>query len=346
MSQPSPKTLTVRTPGKLILSGEHAVVYGNPAIAMAVNRYTETTISEQLTQKSILFNLLDFRYHQSHSLPALRRIKQRIKEKYQKFLQGEYEIRDVLKEPFELLQYAVTHIIDHRKGSFSQGMEIRTESNIPIGCGMGSSAAAVVSVMYGVTRFSQQEVDLQACYHLAREAENVQHGYSSGVDVYLVLHGGCIRFEKGGEKAARPIPQRKFLLVNTGPPAASTGECVAAAARHLQDDKALLAEFDSVTQAMDTALQKNNTKLLLDSVRNNHRLLMDIEVVPKKVQRFVAEIERAGGAAKICGAGSVHGDAAGAVLVISDEDIADLVHQYGYQSMEVYGEAKGTHVLC
>ncbi len=107
------QSLTVRTPGKLILSGEHAVVYGNPALAMAVDRYTDTTISRQMARENILFHLLNFRYSKAFSHTALQRIKQSIHKRYQKFLQGKYDIRDVLKEPFELMQYALTHFSEN-----------------------------------------------------------------------------------------------------------------------------------------------------------------------------------------------------------------------------------------
>lgn len=341
------KTLTVRTPGKLILSGEHAVVYGNPALAMAINRYTETTISghTEANQKNILFNLLDFRYHQEHSLSTLRNLKRNIQDKYQKFLQGQYGIRDVLKEPFELMQFAVTHLIDNRKVVLPQGIEVRTTSNIPMGCGMGSSAAAVVSSMFAVARFSKLEIDLESCYQLAWEAENMQHGHSSGVDVYLVLHGGCIRFQKNGPKESRPVPMRELLLVNTGSPASSTGECVNAAAAFLKNDAKLLAEFAQVTENIDQALQQNNTPLLIDNIRHNHRLLVKIGVVPEKVQHFIAEVEKTGGAAKICGAGSIRGDSAGGVLVVTEDDSVELVQNYKYQHMSIQGELKGTHVI-
>ena len=347
-ARPSEHThLTVRTPAKLILSGEHAVVYGNPALAMAINCYTETTISghTQSGQQNILFNLLNFRYHQEYSLSTLRRLKHGIQDKYQKFLQGQYGIRDVLKEPFELMQFAVTHFIDKRKVNLPQGIEVRTNSNIPVGCGMGSSAAAVVSSMVAVARFSKLEIDLESCYQLAWEAENMQHGHSSGVDVYLVLHGGCIRFQKGAANQTRPIPGRSFLLVNTGSPAATTGECVAAAGAFLKNDLKLLADFETVTNNIDQALQQNNNHLLIESMNHNHQLLVKLGVVPAKVQQFIAEIERAGGAAKICGAGSVYGDAAGVVLVVADEDISDIVQNYQYQQMSIRGELQGTHVI-
>lgn len=339
------KSLVVRTPGKLILSGEHAVVYGNPAIAMAVNRYTETTITRQTAQKNILFNLLNLRYHQEHSLAELQRLKNKIKEKYQQFLQGNYDIRDVLKEPFELLQYAFAQFLDNRKIKLPRGVGIQTDSNIPIGCGMGSSAATVVSTMYSVASFLGLEINMQSFYQLAWEAENMQHGHSSGVDVYLVLHGGCIRFQKDGQREARPIPKRSFLLVNTGAPETTTGENVQAVASQLKNDPVLLTEFAQVTENIDRALELDDTELLSNNIRHNHELLVKIGVVPEKVQRFIAEMEQMGACAKICGAGSVRGDSAGIVLVVADNDPSEIVQRYQYSSMNVQGEAQGTSVI-
>ncbi len=339
------KTLTVRAPGKLILSGEHAVVYGQPALAMAVNRYTETSIRWQAGQKNILFDLLNFRYYQAHSLTTLRQFKLSIQEKYQKFLQGQYSIRDVLSKPFELLQYAVTHFIDKRRLQLPRGVEIHTDSTIPIGCGMGSSAAAIVSVMYAISRFFQLDIDAQSCYQLAWEAENMQHGHSSGVDVHLVLKGGCIRFQKEGQIEARVIPQRSLLLVNTGSPQATTGECVSVASTHLKGDAKMLADFAQVTEGVDRSLMQNDLSGLQNSVRENHRLLIKIGVVPSKIQRFIADIEKEGGVAKICGAGAVHGDNAGIVLVIAEQDLTNLIQSYGYTHFFIQGEPQGTRVI-
>ena len=74
---------------------------------------------------------------------------------------------------------------------------------------------------------------------------------------------------------------------------------------------------------------------------------LDIGVVPLKVQQFIAQVEALKGAAKICGAGAVIGDQAGAVLVLIEDEQALLMlcQQYGYISTPVVGEARGMHVV-
>src|SRR5262245_35773303 len=98
--------MKVYAPGKLILSGEHAVVYGHPALAMALNRYVITTITEE-KGPNFLFHLADLAHHSHLSIRALRLSKKRIKQKYHHFINGKYSIREVLKKPFELAQMAL-----------------------------------------------------------------------------------------------------------------------------------------------------------------------------------------------------------------------------------------------
>ena len=73
--------MKVLAPGKLILSGEHAAVYGMPALAMAVNRYVQVTTSPQLLP-FISFDLSDLSYKKQFTLSALDHLKDRIKNKY------------------------------------------------------------------------------------------------------------------------------------------------------------------------------------------------------------------------------------------------------------------------
>jgi mevalonate kinase len=80
-------------------------------------------------------------------------------------------------------------------------------------------------------------------------------------------------------------------------------------------------------------------------MRENHRLLCRIGVVPQKVQQFVADVETAGGAAKICGAGAVRGQNGGVVLVMADFMPTTLASKYGYKVSPVRGDPLGTRIV-
>src|SRR5882724_9751340 len=98
--------MKIFAPGKLILSGEHAVVYGRPALAMAVNRYATATVTRELLPQ-ISFHLSDLAHRSRLSFGGLQQLKERIKRKYHRFIRGEYSIRQVLHKPFELAQFAL-----------------------------------------------------------------------------------------------------------------------------------------------------------------------------------------------------------------------------------------------
>ncbi|HSW70993.1 MAG TPA: mevalonate kinase, partial [Gammaproteobacteria bacterium] len=143
--------MKIRVPGKLILSGEHAVVYGSPALAMAINRYAQAEALPQLLPL-ISFDLGDLAYQQAFRLVSLDRLKERIKQKYRRFLRGEFKIREVLKKPVELAQVALSLFFEVLAVKPTQGVKIKVRSDIPIGCGMGSSAAIILAVMHVIAR--------------------------------------------------------------------------------------------------------------------------------------------------------------------------------------------------
>jgi mevalonate kinase len=336
--------MKVFAPGKLILSGEHAVVYGKPALAMAVNRYAIATATPQLLPL-ISFDLSDLSYERGLTVLALDQLKNHIKQKYQRFISGEFKIRDVLQKPMELAQFAFSLFLETLNLTLTQGIKIRLQSEIPMGCGMGSSAATVLSVVHAIAHHLHINLPPEIIYRLGLEAENMQHGHSSGLDLRVSLHGGCI-YVKGQDFSKRAVPTVPMYLINTGMPETSTGECVSAVANHFQAS-AIGDEFAAVTDAMDSALQQNNWLEVVSAVRANHELLTRIGVVPQNIQDFISEITTLGGAAKICGAGAVSGNKAGVVLALhEDKSILDaLCERYRYPIFPVVGEARGVHVV-
>ena len=79
---------SAKAPAKLIISGEHAVVYGASAIAVAINQYVITTVSfasKNTINPVINFNLLALRYAGSHTLKALALLANRLQNNYNSF---------------------------------------------------------------------------------------------------------------------------------------------------------------------------------------------------------------------------------------------------------------------
>ncbi|MFH0907506.1 MAG: mevalonate kinase [bacterium] len=329
-------------PGKLILSGEHAVVYGRPALAMAIDRYAQSIITPE-SSDLVSFNLVDLQESNSFTLRALGELKNRVLKNYHMFLNGDMGIREVLHKPIELFEFAFITILDGLHLKLAGGLNIRTQSNIPIGCGMGSSAATVLSSLRAVGHYFR--VDFRPDWYMkySLEAEKLQHGHPSGVDSYISLHGGCALF-RDGQAQSVPLPRAQIYLVHTGIPETTTGECVVTVRNEFRNDT-IWNDFEAVTLSLEQALRTNDMVDVQRAVRENHRLLSRIGVVPARVQSFISEIEQQGGAGKICGAGSVAGDQGGMVLVFAEQPPTELCAKYGYTILSVRGDPLGTRIV-
>ena len=334
--------IKVRTPAKLVISGEHAVVHGNPAIGIAINRYMDVTIRWlKLAQWS--FDLMGISFKRQVALTTLHKLKSKINRQYQRFKQGEHPIRDVLKHPFELSLYTASNVIEKFRRHMPNGIGVATDSNIPTGCGMGSSAACVVGLIHAMSELMDLKLGIEDYLALGVESENLQHGNSSGLDVNLVYRGGCQYYAQGQCHTLNYPTDWSWQLVHTGTPSSSTGECVAAAKNHLTQSK--LGSFANVTEAMRESLETNTIEQAQAAISDNHELLTTIGVVPKRVAAFIAACEKNNVVAKVCGAGACYGDAAGMVLVLGSYCIDELCREYGYQRLPMQIETRGSHVV-
>lgn len=329
-------------PGKLILSGEHAVVYGRPAVAMAIDRCAQATITPAASA-DIAFSLHDYNQHESFKMRALREMAKRIQNNYHLFLQGELGIRDVLSKPIELLQFSFITLLDGLHMKLEEGIDIGLSSSIPIGCGLGSSAASVLSELRAVGHFLRVDFRPDWHYKYSMIAENMQHGRASGVDSFVSLHGGCVRFQNGeGVKIA--MPSMPIFLVNTGQPETTTGECVEDV-RQRFENSTIWNDFEGVTDEIASVIGGKDIEASQAAIRENHKLLCKIGVVPMRVRTFIQAIEASGGAAKICGAGATHGVNGGVVMVIAEKPPVALCQQYGYTLSAVRGDPLGVRIV-
>ncbi|MBT8041561.1 MAG: hypothetical protein KJN67_00845 [Pontiella sp.] len=329
-------------PGKLILSGEHAVVYGKPAIAMAIDRSAVFEVTPQSGDR-ISFDLPGEPDSDSFTLLALHDLKRRVENKYREFLNGQIGIGYVLSAPADLFRFAFIHTLDGLHHTLDSGLVMKLRSSIPVGCGMGSSAATVLSEIRALGHYLRVDFKPEWYYEYSLEAEKLQHGKPSGVDSYISLHGGCARFQNG-QASSISLPRMKMYMVQTGIPESTTGECVMEVERRFRDS-AIWSEFEDVTHAFEEAIRSNDEQKVRWLVRENNRLLAAIGVVPETVRHFIAEIEQWGGSAKVCGAGAVAGEKGGIVLVFADSPPVELCAKYGYTVSSVRGDPLGTRIV-
>jgi mevalonate kinase len=292
----------------VILSGEHAVVYGAPALALAVDRHMCVSyepdrlprLSWQAQEKTHVLGLDKFRS-----------LRTRLDSYFERYLRGELSIGQILKKPAELVFYAVdmAHLLsglDH----LPRG-KVKIDSDIPIGAGMGSSAALIAALLKLFGRFD----NLDALVEQVRHCERLQHGRGSAIDAATVCHGGLVRL-RDGVISRLPLAPRGlgegWFWVFTGTPASSTGACVDSVRKNFSGS-AIWTEFADLTTRLEQALLQGQA--ITPLVRENHRLLTRIGVVPAPLVRVTEQIEQRGGAAKVCGAGAISGDHGGLMLV-------------------------------
>lgn len=265
-------------PAKVILSGEHAAVYGKPALVSAIDLRLEFIILPLNKLSPDIF----------------------------------------LTKEIVLIINKVKNFLRNEKISYlDKTFDYKIESKIPIGRGLGSSAAFSVATVAAFLEFySGQLFKKEIINQLAFEIEEYFHHKPSGVDNSASCYGGLILYQKGlGLKNLNfKIPkniEEKLFLIDSGKPEESTKEMVELVARKSLK-KNILDEIEIITKGLEKALLKENIYQLKKTLIDNQRLLEKLGVVSEKTKRLLKDLAKFG-VGKITGAG---GQKAGSGFVL------------------------------
>lgn len=305
-------------PGKLILSGEHAVVYGSPALVVAIARYTRVCFHPIHRSRSLRTALKGLTTGRRFPLETLHHLRHKLDQRFERFANGELPVKNILQRPDDLMLYTLAQLAGHmpvpgRTQSHGLPMpgHLSTESDLPLGAGMGSSAAIIAATLALYEYLLDKPQTLDERFEQIRFCERLQHGKGSAIDAAAVTYGGLqLLRDQRPNPVAGELSQWYWIL--TGIPQSSTGECVAAVGDQYGNDDRLWAEFSTCTQALVEALKTRNDPRAI--LCENHRLLQHIGVVPEKTAKLITAIEACGGAAKISGAGSIRGENGGVII--------------------------------
>ena len=336
-------------PAKIILMGEHAAVYGRPALVAAVDRRLEACLTEVGGTPDVPDVRLELpSVEVSETVPwseiraYARAARQRWTE-YQRQPGPETFQRLRGDDPAHLVKVALGEAADFLEDENPPSIEVRLTSEIPIGAGFGSSAAVGVAVAAAFLRLRGAEVETAALERLALEIDRRQHGAPSGVDTATVIRGGLVWATRDAEGSVvtTPVTARsgavdQIRVFNSGEPAEATGAVVAAvrARRDAGPERfeRLLEHMEAATRMLRRQLEKEIAWIyeiadprssgedpVITAFRDFETCLEALGVVPPRVRKIVREVERRGGAAKISGAGALSGEGAGSLLVYSSD---------------------------
>jgi mevalonate kinase len=198
----------------------------------------------------------------------------------------------------------------------NENIQVKIESGLPVGSGLGSSAAVAAATIRVVREYLGKPIDNDELFTLTMECEKLAHGNPSGLDPVTVIYGGLIAYAKGQPferlNIKKPI---KLLLINTGKPKESTKEMVELVAAK-SDNLVVIEKIAKVSQEVRDRIVHGGE---IDELLNKNGLLLeDLGVVGKRARLLSKELRDLGARVKITGAGGVK-TGSGMMIVMSPD---------------------------
>ncbi|HEX7395167.1 MAG TPA: mevalonate kinase [Anaerolineaceae bacterium] len=289
--------ITARAPGKVILFGEHAVIYGRPAIAVPV-----TQIQAKATLLGAPFALAGqvWIYAPDVNLQS---------DLYQ--LPESHSFRIL----FQL-------IMQELNISRLPALRLRINSSIPVAAGLGSGAAVSVAALRAISSFVGHPLNDERVCALAYQVEKVYHGTPSGIDNTVIAYARPIYFVKGQPFELLRVSQPFTLVIADSGVKSPTLAAVGGVRTRWQTDP---AAFDSLFD--QTAAIAREARLMIEKglpdqlgplMDENHKILQQIGVSCPELDHLVASARQAGAlGAKLSGAGQ-----GGNIIALTNQDKA------------------------
>ena len=284
-------------PGKIILFGEHAVVYNRPALAVPVNQVQVDVEVLESDSAGIWIHAPIINLHaELNTLPP------------------DHAIASVIRQLFSSLQESPspsgrgarrrTELVEVGEG----GIKINISSTIPVASGLGSGAAVSVALIRALSSFFFLPLTDDKINNMVFEIEKVYHGTPSGIDNTDITFNKPVYFIKGQPietfKVGKPFT---IVIGDTGIPAL-TKESVGDVRRlWLKDNNKFENIFNEIAQISLIArrsIESGKTDLLGDLMDHNHSLLQQLTVSSPELDKLVLSARNAGAlGAKLSGGG-------------------------------------------
>ena len=269
--------VTVSAPGKIFLMGEHAVVYGKPALLSCINKRVTVTVRKSSVQTLISSDDPDF-------------INQ---------------ILRIVKNHYQIKNFPSLHIT----------VSSRIKSGYHLGSSASVSAATVAALLFFLKKIWNLQTVNKLSFEAEKIKHGTPSGADNSAVTFGGFV--WFRYELDFLKNIWQIPVKvsekldHFYLVDTGKPEESTKEMVSKVAQLYQINRRkfeqLLATNEQATRKIAQALKNEDNQSLINSIKAGQSTLEQMGVVSGKVIPFIRDFEASLGAAKILGGGGQKG---------------------------------------
>jgi mevalonate kinase len=268
-------------PGKVILFGEHAVVYGRPAIAVPVTEVQANASVEpgEPGQGTIIV------------APDLER---------------RIALHEAVEE--EPLACIVRLTLARMKVEHDPDITITVSSTVPVARGMGSGAAVSAAIVRALSQHFEHWLASRVISELVFQTEVLYHGTPSGIDNTVISFEKPVYFVKDEGWEVFWVGEPLLLAIADTGVSSSTLEVVADLRQRYQADPArytpVLDRIGEIAPAARSAIEQGQTETIGTLMDENHALLQELGVSCTELDRLV-EVARDAGAmgAKMSGAG-------------------------------------------
>jgi mevalonate kinase len=292
-----PPAVQSSAPGKIILFGEHAVVYERPAIAVPVTQVQATASIQSAAPGNGLLLIAD---------------------------DLDKRISLTTAPPDDPLAAAARLTLDHLSMP-EPDATLTISSTIPVASGLGSGAAVSTALVRALAGFLETALEPATISLLVFEVEKIHHGTPSGIDNTVIAFEQPICFTRG--RPAEPLAVSEpftLLVADTGKPS-PTGRVVKQVRKRWKREPAHYdALFDQIGDISDEArrtIENGDIETMGLLMEQNHELLIELGVSSSQLNELVETARLAGAiGAKLSGAGK-----GGNMIALVEDDFADEV---------------------
>ena len=267
-------------PGKIILFGEHAVVYGRPALAVPVTQVHADVEVTDTDSAGIWVDAPDIDLHaELNTLPS------------------DHPIAAVIHNLFFLSRVSPFPTIN-----------IKITSTIPVASGLGSGAAVTVALTRALSTHINYAMTDEQVNAFAYEIEKLHHGTPSGIDNTVITYAKPVYFVKGQAIETFKVGQPFTIVIGDTGVSAPTKESVGDVRKLWEADKTKWESlFDKVGELVKEArnsIESGKTKELGMLMNQNHTVLQELTVSSPELDKLVSAARTAGAlGAKLSGGG-------------------------------------------